>query len=96
MACDASYVGSTLRAFYVREAEHRGMSHRTGNFLGRPPQSAVRNHSDQCSEISSNSFKFVAYEENPTKLRILESLYIHAWSPSLNDRMSAYKLNIVN
>ena len=93
--CTAGYLGSTIRAFYMREAEHRGVSYRTDRHLAKPLQSAIRSHSERCSPIRSDNFTIIDSERNPTKLRILESLHIFRKKPSLNDTSSAFPLKIV-
>ena len=90
--CAASYLGSTLRAFYVRKAEHKGFSYRTDRPLGKPPQSSIRAHSERCTPVRSDNFNIVDYESNKTKLRILESLHTTKVKPSLNDMQSSFKL----
>ena len=93
--CSACYLGSTLRAFYVRRAEHRGLSHRTGRPLGVPAQSSIRAHGERCVSARDSFFKIVDYESNKIKLRILESLHINKDKPSLNEMDSAFQLILV-
>src|SRR5678815_3212215 len=40
-SCDAVYIGSTLRQFYVRIDEHRGVSTRTKTWLNSPAHSSI-------------------------------------------------------
>ena len=96
--CDAAYVGSTIRTLYVRAAEHRGVSSRTGLPVAKPPQSAIRNHCEQSCQCAPNlsSFSIIDSETNPLYLRIKESIHIHQLKPSLNETNSAYPLYILN
>ena len=93
-SCQAGYVGSTTRTYKIRVDEHRGHSSRTGLRLQAPPQSAVRDHCEECGIIpSSDHFKIL--DSCPKEsLRILESLYIKANKPVLNNTVSAYPLFI--
>ena len=93
-ACSASYLGSTQRALYMREAEHLGISYRTGLPLTKPLQSAIRSHSVQCAALERKNFNIVGSEKNVLKLRILESLQISRNKPILNMTESAFALQI--
>ena len=94
--CTAGYLGSTIRAYYMRKAEHRGVSYRTGRHLSKPTQSAIRAHSERCSPMRDKNFSLVNSERNPVKLRILESLYIFRKKPTLNDTNSAFPLQLIS
>ena len=79
--------------------EHKGLSTRTGRPLAQPPQSAIRQHSQQCcggGPIPKDNFSILASINNSTDLRIFESLYIHKSKPALNETSSAFPLKIVN
>ena len=91
-----SYVGSTSRHFYVRMAEHKGISSRTGKPLSSPPYSSIRNHSHSCNTpISDSSFKILKSSNRNQDLLLLESLCIHQFAPKLNETQSAVPLLIV-
>ena len=45
--------------------------------------------------FSIDDFKIIDMERSSFSLRILESLHIFKTKPSLNDKTSAFKLNIV-
>ena len=95
-SCDASYIGSTKRALNDRIQQHRGKSVRTGNWLVNPDPSAIRDHADICgTALSAADFKIIGRENCEHSLRILESLHIHKFKPSLNDHSSATPLHIV-
>ena len=97
--CGSAYVGSTIRTLQTRIMEHRGVSHRTGRPLTRPPQSAIREHSGICGGgcvISKDSFIILGSQNTTTDLRILESLYIHRLKPTLNEMASAFPLKVIN
>ena len=95
--CTSSYVGCTSRRFQTRQAEHRGISERTGARL-TSPQSNIRSHCENtsmcCGPVHCDNFKILGYEGDSTKLRILESLHIDYLSPNLNDRLSSYPLKL--
>ncbi len=93
--CEAQYVGCTTRNLYIRSSEHAGVSCRTGNNITNPPHSNIRNHCSTCnSSISLNNFDVIGSTNNPTDLRILESLFIHKLKPQLNNYDSSYQLLI--
>ena len=97
--CGSAYVGSTIRTLQTRVMEHKGLSVRTGRPVAHPPQSAIRQHSEQCSgggPIPKDSFRILASLNNLTDLRIVESLYIYKSKPSLNETTSAFPLKIIN
>ena len=96
--CGSAYVGLTSRNFYIRIAEHRGVSHRTGRHLASPPHSSIRHHIEtSCpGSVDLSDFKIRTSASNVYDLRILESLYIHDTKPKLNIATSSYPLEIVN
>src|SRR5215469_8220962 len=93
--CEASYIGSTLRQFHVRSAEHRGVSPRTGNFFSNPAQSSIREHSLNSDHTFNNdNFNIIDQSNKPTDLRILEALHIKHKNPTLNGDSGAHPLLI--
>ena len=91
-----SYIGSTKRHLFQRLAEHANRSARTNKPLSTSPNSSIFDHSVNCScKISIENFRILGSVNNENSLRILESLYIHRKSPSLNDTQSAHPLLIV-
>lgn len=95
--CASRYVGSTLRALYIRVSEHAGRSFRTNRMLTNPLNSHIRDHQQICNTpISLDNFKILATAKTPNDLRILESLYIYKQKPQLNLSQTAVKLYIVN
>ena len=94
--CASRYQGSTLRNLHMRVAEHSGKSFRTQANLSKPPESAIRAHSQNCPcEITIDKFRILGYNSNLIDLRILESIYIFNTKPTLNNSDSAYPLNIL-
>ena len=95
--CGAHYVGSTARTLFVRSRGHSGKSHRTGLPVSCPKHSAIRSHTEQvCNAAVSNAaFSIVDSASNELDLRILESIYIHDRKPILNDKESAFNLQII-
>lgn len=97
-ACDdaPSYVGSTSRHFFVRMAEHKGISSRTGKPLSSPPYSSIRNHAVTChTPINDSCFRILKTSSKPQDLQLLETLCIHRFTPRLNETQSAVQLLIV-
>ena len=95
-SCNAgSYIGSTNRCFQIRIDEHRGISTRTSRILTKPPHSSIRDH---CLNIhglnpQTKDFKIIDYSSNKD-VRILESIYISKYKPTLNLTESAYPLSL--
>ena len=90
-----TYIGSTVRSAYMRIAEHRGRSFRTGKLLDTPPHSAIRDHAVKCKhQIQDGSFTILDQDHGENSLRILESLYIGKQKPSLNNTKSCFPLQI--
>ena len=84
MSCNAHYIGSSKRQFRCRMAEHTGFSVRTGQPLQSPPFSSIREHSQQHDHvITSKQFKILT-KSNALDLRLLESIYISKFKPTLN------------
>ena len=92
--CGAQHVGSTALTLFVRSSEHSGKSHRTGLPVSCPKHSAIRSHTEQVCNAAV-SFSIVGSASNELDLRILESIYIHDRKPILNDKESAFNLQII-
>ena len=94
-ACQASYIGSTVKQSKVRFFQHMGVSHRTSLPIAKPVQSSIRDHcefSDHRMRVSN--FSVVASSES-WNLRTLESIYILNNKPLLNIDQSATPLYIL-
>ena len=96
--CGAVYVGSTTRTLHTRASEHLGVSPRTGMHLSQPSQSSIRSHSEQSCHCAPNinSFSIIDNANNPSYLRIKESIHIKLLKPPLNETISAHPLYILN
>ena len=90
-----TYVGSTVRAAYMRFAEHEGISFCTGKPTSVKKQSSIREHCSKCGPFNKSNFAIIGHEKTDTFLRILESMHINSEKPELNDMQSAYPLCIV-
>ena len=93
-ACQAAYIGSSVKQSRVRFFQHMGVSHRTNLPLSNPVFSAIRDHcnnSDHPMKISN--FKIIS-SACTNSVRILESLHIKKNSPQLNSDSSAAPLLI--
>lgn len=95
-SCGASYIGSTIRTIHCRIQQHLGKSDRTGNFLAKPDQSAIREHSLSCDTlVRAEDFSILQKARSPFDLRILESLHIYQLKPALNNMSSSFPLQAV-
>jgi hypothetical protein len=93
--CQATYYGETVRHFTTRIAEHRGVSVRTGNWVTNPLHSNIRDHSIELDHpIHVDSFEIVSSCDKPS-VKLLESILIHQFKPTLNDAASSVPLNIL-
>ena len=82
--CNAMYVGKTKRQIRVRQFEHLGRSVRTNRPLGKPPFSAIRQHSENTDHpMYLDSFSVLSTRSKDVELSIIESLYIVKDKPSL-------------
>ena len=83
--CSSSYIGSTIRQFQCRQAEHMNVSVRTGLPLASPNHSAILQHSKSTGHgIFQRNFKILNKTHNKKDIRTLESLYITKTRPNLN------------
>ena len=88
-------MGSTVRAAYMRFAEHEGVSFCTGRPLSVKKHSSIREHCARCGPFDRSRFSIIGQEKSDQFLRILESMHVHKEKPELNDMQSAYPLRIV-
>ena len=87
--CNLRYVGQSQRNLFLRTAEHRGLSARTGRPISSPSFSAIRTHSEHMNHpFSISDFKILHKARNSFDLIILESLYIKHLKPELNNYSS--------
>ena len=93
--CSQSYIGSTAVNLYIRISQHMRLSYRTGNALGRPPKSSIREHVSKCGhDIKKENFTTIDKEQEESSLRILESLHIKRIRPRINECNSAVPIYI--
>jgi hypothetical protein len=93
--CTSGYVGMITLPLYVRIAQYRGRSHRSGLILTNPSHSAIRSHTEHCSApIMEDHFSILRSAPNSLDLKILESLFIARDKPSLNQTDSSYPLQV--
>ena len=93
---NGQYIGSTIRNLYIRISEHCGVSFRTERPLSRPNFSAVRSH---CEEIHGmqpkpENFSIIKKVNDEINLRIVESMLIKKFKPSLNNMLSCHPLYV--
>ena len=81
-SCNAIYYGKTKRHFYVRAAEHMGISHLTNRRLKNVNQSAISDHVLTCDcNINFDDFSILSKNSNNINLLIKESLLISRDKP---------------
>ena len=94
-SCPQSYIGSTSVNLFIRSAQHRGVSHRTGRHMAKPVKSSIREHCELDNHrFSYDNFSILDSAQNKIDLRILESIYIKKLRPQMNDMDSVVPLNI--
>ena len=94
-SCNASYIGSTTRRLFVRICEHKGISSRTGQITQTQSNSAIRDHSlEKDHPLLTSNFTIIDKAYYKYDLLLCESLHILSEKPSLNNYLSAIKLNI--
>ena len=82
--CNATYIGNTKRQIRVRQFEHMGRSIKTKRPLGKPPFSAIRQHSENADHpIYLDSFSVISTRSKDAELTTIESLYIVKEKPTL-------------
>ncbi|KAG0730096.1 28S ribosomal protein S33, mitochondrial [Chionoecetes opilio] len=82
--CNAAYIGQTKRHLTTRIVEHRGLSHRTGKPVSKPPFSAIRDHSEASGHpITNQDFNILHTSSHDSTRVICESLLTHHHKPSL-------------
>ena len=94
--CDNCYLGSSNRSLAVRASEHAGISYRTKRHLVQPPQSSVREHSENnCKkQVDISEFSVIFKGNHLNEIRIAESLLIKNLKPSLNQETSSFPLKL--
>ena len=82
---------------FARSIEHSCKSHRTGLPVPCLKHSAFRSHTEQVrnAAVSNAAFSIVDSASNDLDFRILESIYIHDRKPILNDKESAFNLQLI-
>ena len=94
-SCNAIYYGKTKRHFYVRAAEHMGISHLTNKRLKNVKQSAISDHVLTCDcNINFNNFTILSKDSNNINLLIKESLLISRDKPILNKIVKSFPLEL--
>ena len=93
--CVDTYIGETQMQLKVRICQHKGISYRTDAPYKAPTHSSIRDHAfDKNHPVKIKNFKIL---ESCDKLdiRIVESINIHRFSPSLNEQGSSFNLSIL-
>ena len=76
-SCKIIYYGKTKRHFYIRAAEHMGISHLTNKRLKNVKQSAISDHLLTCDcNINFDDFTILSKDSNNINLLIKESFLI--------------------
>ena len=92
-SCNAIYYGKTKRHFYIRAAEHMGISHLTNKRLKNVKQSAISDHLLTCDcNVNFNDFTILSRDSNNVSFLIKESLLIARDEPSLDKTVKSFSL----
>ena len=93
--CNITYYGETERHLNVRSGEHLSLSALTGKRVNNDKKSAVKDH---ClfnnHDNTFEDFSILAYESNPFKLLIKESLLVSRDKPLLNKQVKSIPLEL--
>ena len=81
--CFEAYVGESSRHFKTRICEHKGVSPRTGLPIKKPKSNIYAHYELTGHEIAESSFE-ILYSNSNCNLKLIESIFIHNLSPSLN------------
>ena len=94
--CNDSYIGSSVKQARVRFTQYHGFSFfRTGRPLSCPTNSCIGDHCNSKDHtFKYEHFNVLDSSASNTDLRILESLYILKFNPSINIDRSAVQLYI--
>ena len=91
-SCNAIYYGKTKHYFYIRAAEHMGISHLTNKRLKNVKQS---DHLLTCDcNINFDDFTILSKDSNNINLLIKESLLISCDKPILNKTVKSFPLEL--
>ena len=94
--CQSTYIGETQRHLISRSCEHKGISPRTSMPFSNPPFSNIREHALSFDHpIKVDNFSVLARCPSHD-LRLLESIFIHKFSPNLNNQASSFPLQILS
>ena len=94
-SCYAIYYGQTKRHFYIRAAEHTGISHLKNKRLKNVKQSAISDHLLTCDcNINFDDFTILSKDSNNINLLIKESLLISRDKPILNKTVKSFPLEL--
>ena len=92
--CQSSYIGQTSRHIRHRIAEHRGVSHLTGNVMKAQVHSSIRDHCLVCTDAdcSPRNFKILSTASTELELLIKERILIDRRKPALNGNVGSFDL----
>ena len=94
--CQSTYIGETQRHLISRICEHKGISPRTSMPFSNPPFSNIREHALSFDHpIKVDNFSVLTRCPSHD-LRLLESIFIHKFSPNLNNQASSFPLQILS
>ena len=97
--CQSTYrpIGETQRRHLIsRICEHKGISPRTSMPFSNPPFSNIREHALSFDHpIKVDNFSVLARCPSHD-LRLLDSIFIHKFSPNLNNQASSFPLQILS
>ena len=94
-SCNAIYYGKTKCHFYVRAAEHMGISHLTNKRIKNIKQSAISDHLLTCDcNINFDDFTIWSKDSNNINLLVKQSLLVSRDKPIFNKTVKSFPLEL--
>ena len=92
--CNSTYIGETTRHYTTRIAEHKGVSPLTGRPMGKITSKIYQHFLDTGHWVKEENFS-ILFSRDPMDLETSESIAIHEFLPTINDKGSSTPLKIL-
>ena len=92
--CHSTYIGETTRHYTTRIAEHKGISPLTGRPMSKITSKIYQHFFETGHSVKDENFSILCGRE-PFDLETSESIAIHQFHPSLNEKGSSTPLKIL-
>ena len=92
--CHSTYIGETTRHYATRIAEHKGISPLTGRPMGTVTSKIYQHFFNTGHWVRDENFS-ILFGRDPINLETAESIAIHQFHPSLNEKGSSTPLKIL-